>query len=130
MNSSSNYYYTKKFSGSFDQAESAIKASLSKQGFGILTEINIQTALKEKLNVDYPKYKILGACNPPLAYQALQAEPEIGLLLPCNVIVYEQENQIFISIMKPTAALGLTSNPKIAEIAKQAEQKLIQALNL
>lgn len=123
------YFFTKGFSGTFEQAEDAIRNALTEQGFGILTEIDVQATLKKKLDVDYDKYIILGACNPPFAYQALQVEPEIGLLLPCNVIVYEKEGRVSISILLPTVMLGLVNNPKITEIANQVEFKLIKALN-
>jgi uncharacterized protein (DUF302 family) len=116
------------YKGTFDEAVADIAQALQKEGFGILTQIDVRETLKKKLNVNYPKYMILGACNPPNAYKALQAEKEIGLLLPCNVIVYEDGGKVYISVMKPTAALTLSKNETVAKIAKQVESKLIAAL--
>lgn len=123
------YYITKKYQGDFSSALASIVDSLNQEGFGILTQIDVQETFKRKLNVDYSKYMILGACNPPNAYKALQAEKEIGLLLPCNVIIYEEKDSTFISIMKPTAALTLSSNSEIYQIATEVEAKLLRALN-
>ena len=122
------YYITKKYQGDFSSALASIVDSLNQEGFGILTQIDVQETFKRKLNVDYSKYMILGACNPPNAYKALQAEKEIGLLLPCNVIIYEEKDSTFISIMKPTA-LTLSSNSEISQIATEVEAKLLRALN-
>jgi uncharacterized protein (DUF302 family) len=94
-----------------DEAIARTKAALSEQGFGVLTEIDVQRTLKEKRGVAMPPYVILGACNPPLAEQALAAEPDIGLLLPCNVIVYERDGQSVIAAMDPEPVLGLVDNP-------------------
>jgi len=118
-----------KYNGTFEEAVTAITQTLEKQGFGILTQINVKEALKKKLKVDYPNYVILGACNPPNAYKALQAEKEIGLLLPCNVIVYEENGTVYIGVMKPTAALTLSRNIAVAKIAQEVESKLITALH-
>lgn len=126
--SKSNYGMTLEYSGTFKKAESSIKKELAKEGFGILTEIDVSSTLKKKLDIDYPRYKILGACNPAFAYEALKAEKEIGLLLPCNVIVYEKDNVVFVSAMLPTAALGLVDNPTVAKIAEAVEKKLKSAL--
>ena len=123
------YYITKKYQGDFSSALASIVDSLNQEGFGILTQIDVQETFKRKLNVDYSKYMILEACNPPNAYKALQAEKEIGLLLPCNVIIYEEKDSTFISIMKPTAALTLSSNSEISQIATEVEAKLLRALN-
>jgi uncharacterized protein (DUF302 family) len=124
------YYITKKYQGDFSSALTSMVDSLNQEGFGILTQIDVQETLEKKLNIDYPKYMILGACNPPNAYKALQAEKEIGLLLPCNVIIYEENGSTFISIMKPTAALTLSSSMEIAKIAGVVEAKLVNALNM
>lgn len=126
---SETYYIRKKYQGDFSSALESIVDSLNQEGFGILTQIDVQETLKRKLNLDYSKYMILGACNPPNAYKALQAEKEIGLLLPCNVIIYEEKDSTFISIMKPTAALTLSSNSEISQIATEVEVKLLRALN-
>lgn len=122
------YSIKRKYDGTFEEAVTAITQALDKQGFGILTQINVKEALKKKLNIDYPNYVILGACNPPNAYKALQAEKEIGLLLPCNVIVYEEDGTVYIGVMKPTTALMLSENVTVAKIARKVESKLIAAL--
>jgi len=124
------YFLTQEYRGSFEKAISAITQSLKNEGFGILTQIDVSKTLKQKLNVDYPQYKILGACNPTYAYKALQAEKTIGLLLPCNVIVYKDGNKVYISIMKPTAALTLSNNSKVTAVAEVVENKLINALKV
>ena len=108
----------------FAEAVRKTKYELAKEGFGILTEIDVKSALKKKLNVDYGNYLILGACNPPFAYRALQAEKEIGLLLPCNVIVYEDDNKVFVSAILPRVAMKMVENPSLADIAKKVEEKL------
>ncbi|NOY14587.1 MAG: DUF302 domain-containing protein [bacterium] len=122
------YAITKQFKGSFQEALSRITASLKEQGFGILTAVDVQQTLAEKLNVEFGRYRILGACNPPNAYKALQAEIEIGLLLPCNVIVFDRNGGIYISVIRPTRALTLSANSALQEIAKEIETKLIKAL--
>lgn len=126
---STNYGVSIFFDGDFEEAESQIRNSLLKEGFGVLTEIDVKATLKKKLNIDYPKYKILGACNPPFAYQALKAEPEIGLLLPCNVIVHEDKvGNVKVSALLPTAALSQIDNEKVGEIAGEVEEKMINVL--
>lgn len=123
------YSIKQKYNGTFENAVVDITQALQEQGFGILTQINVKETLKKKLKVDYPNYVILGACNPPNAYKALQAEKEIGLLLPCNVIVYEEDGTVYIGVMKPTAALMLSENVTVAKIARKVESKLIAALH-
>lgn len=118
-------YKFKKESGlSFEDTILRTKEVLSKEGFGILTEIDVRATLKTKLGVEYGNYIILGVCNPSLAHQALLAEKEVGLFMPCNVIIYEEDSKNFVSAMMPTVALQAISNPIIEEIAKQAEEKL------
>lgn len=114
------------FDAAVDRATEALKA----EGFGVLTTIDMQQKLKEKLNRDIRRYVILGACNPPLADRALQAELEVGLLLPCNVIVYEQDpDRTVISAMAPLAALGVVGdNPALREVAVEANDRLTRAL--
>lgn len=114
----------------FDHALSRTTEALKAEGFGVLTTIDMQQKLKEKLNRDIRKYVILGACNPPLADRALQAELEVGLLLPCNVIVYEETPQsTVVSAMAPLAALGIVGdNPALVEVAKEADARLRRAL--
>ena len=113
----------------FTDAVTKTKAALSEEGFGILTEIDVKATLKKKLNADWDNYVILGACNPPFAFQALQAEKEIGLLLPCNVIVYEDAGRVFASAIRPTVAMGKIKNPALVDIAKEIEDKLTKAIN-
>jgi uncharacterized protein (DUF302 family) len=112
-------------SGDFASAVDKVTAALKEEGFGILTQIDIKKTLKEKLDVDKRPYVILGACNPPLANQALEAEPEIGLLLPCNVIVREEEDgSVRVSFMDPGAVLALVDHPKIGELAGEVRGRL------
>ena len=106
-----------------------VKAELKKEGFGVLTEIDVKKTLKEKLNVDFKNYQILGACNPPFAYQTLQVEEEIGLLLPCNVIVYEtKDGKVKISLIDPERMVAAAGNPKLEPIAKEVKGKLEKVL--
>jgi len=123
------YGYTKQVKLSFDKAVEKVKEELSKEGFGILTEINVKDTLKEKIDVDFDNYIILGACNPSLAHKALQAEQEIGLLLPCNVIVYEKDGEVFVSGIMPTVAMGMVENEKLSCIGEEAEEKMKKVIN-
>jgi uncharacterized protein (DUF302 family) len=113
----------------FEAAVARTRDALAAQGFGILTEIDVRATLKKKLDVDFPPYVILGACNPPLAYQALSAEREIGLLLPCNVVVYHlDEGRSSVLVMDPEAAMTMSGNPAIAGVAQEARTLLAKAL--
>ena len=118
------YGYKREVSISFSEAVDKTKAELAKEGFGILTEIDVKATLKKKLNVDHEKYLIFGACNPPFALKALQAEKDIGLLLPCNVIVYEDVGAVFVSAILPTVAMGMVENPSLEDMGKTVEEKL------
>jgi uncharacterized protein (DUF302 family) len=119
------YYFSKTLNVSFDEAVTKVTEELKKEGFGILTDIDVQGALKKKLNVDFRKYRILGACNPPFAYQALQAEDKIGTMLPCNVIVQEiVEGKVEIAAIDPVASMMAIENPKLSNIAEQVQNKL------
>lgn len=119
------YYLGKTIAASFDEAVARVTAELKKEGFGVLTEIDVKKTLKAKLDVDFRPYKILGACNPPLAYRALQAEDKIGVMLPCNVIVQEvAEGQVEVAAMAPVAAMAAVGNPELQEIAEQVQAKL------
>jgi uncharacterized protein (DUF302 family) len=118
------YTYKKSVSLGYADAVAKVRDELKKEGFGVLREIDIKQTLKTKLNVDFEDYIILGACNPPLAYQALSAERDIGVLLPCNVIVYVQGGKTFVSAILPTVQLGKVGNPKLLPIAEQVENKL------
>ncbi len=113
----------------FSEAVERTKAELAKEGFGVLTEIDVAATLKKKLNIDYGKYLILGACNPPFAYQALQTEREVGLLLPCNVIVYEDSGKVTVSAILPTTAMSIVGNSALLDVAEQVEEKLQKVIN-
>ncbi len=109
----------------YEKAVEKATAALKDEGFGVLTEINVKETLKKKLDADFRRYIILGACNPPLAHRALQAEPEIGLLLPCNVVVYETEpNRSAVAAMAPISAMGIVGNPELKGVAKEADERL------
>jgi uncharacterized protein (DUF302 family) len=118
------YTYKKAVPLGYANTVAKVKEELKKEGFGVLTEIDVKQTLKAKLNVDFEDYIILGACNPPLAYQALTAERDIGVLLPCNVIIYVQDGKTFVSAVLPTVQLGKVGNPKLLPIAEQVEEKL------
>ena len=119
------YGFNTKFNGSFDDAVAKVTEELSKEGFGVLTEIDVKAVLKKKLDVEKRPYKILGACNPVLANQALTAEPDIGLLLPCNVVVREEDDgSVNVGFMDPQAVLTLVERDDIGEIAGQVREKL------
>jgi uncharacterized protein (DUF302 family) len=119
------YYFSKTLDLSFDEAITRVTDELKKEGFGVLTEIDVKATLKKKLDVDFRNYRILGACNPPFAYKALQAEPQIGLMLPCNVIVQESGNgQIVVSAINPQASMQTVENETLGEIAGQVKAKL------
>lgn len=113
----------------FEQALEQVTASLQQEGFGVLTTIDVQQTLKKKLDRDFRKYVILGACNPPLADRALHAELEIGLLLPCNVVVYEREaGTSTVAAMAPLPAMGMIGNPELESVAREADERLRRAL--
>ena len=123
------YGYKRQINIPFEEAIVKAKEELQKEGFGVLTEIDVKATLKKKLNVDYDNYIILGTCNPPFAYQALQAEKEIGLLLPCNVIVYEDGDRTFVAAIKPTTAMNMVTNGKLSEVALKVEAKLNKVID-
>ncbi len=118
------YNYKKSAPLGYADAVAKVKEELKKEGFGVLTEIDVKQTLKTKLNVDFDEYIILGACNPPLAYQALTVERDIGVLLPCNVTVYVHGGKTYISAVLPTVQLGKVGNPELLPIAEQVENKL------
>ena len=119
------YYFSKIIDASFDEAIKKATEGLKKEGFGVITEINMQTKLKEKLDVDFKRYTILGACNPTFAYKALQTEDKIGTMLPCNVLVIEQGvNKIEIAAVNPIASMQAITNPDLGEVAQEVTNKL------
>ena len=119
------YYFSKSVTSSFDQTISAVTEALKKEGFGILSEIDIKQTLKKKLDVDFRNYRILGACNPPFAYMALQAEENIGTMLPCNVIVQESANgKTSVAAINPLVSMQAVNNPELAGIANEVATRL------
>jgi len=119
------YYFNTTVSGNFEAIIEKVTQLLKKEGFGILTQIDIQQTLKNKLDVDFKKYKILGACNPPFAYEALQQEDKIGTMLPCNIIVQELEkNKIEVAAINPMVSMQAVKNEKLGNIAQQVSKKL------
>lgn len=119
------YYMSKKIDVSFQSALDRVKEELKNEGFGVLTEIDVRDTLKKKLDVEFRSYRILGACNPPFAYKALQAEEKIGLLLPCNVIVQEgSDGTVEVAAIDPAASMQTVGNPALSDIAGQVREKL------
>jgi len=124
-----NYGFTKELNIPYETIVEQIKEALKKEGFGILTQIDIQKKMKEKLGVDINKYIILGACNPPNAYQAILAEENIGLMLPCNVIVYEKGGKTVLSVIRPMVAMQMIDNEELRKIAPVVEAQLKKAFD-
>ena len=125
-----NYYFSKTVNEDFDTAIEKVTEELKKEGFGILTQIDIKETLKKKLDVDFKKYRILGACNPKFAYEALKAEDKIGTMLPCNVIVQEHENgKVEISAVDPVASMMAVKNDSLGHVATQVREKLNRVIN-
>lgn len=123
------YYSTKTINKSFEQCYDHIKSELQKEGFGVLTEIDVKETLKKKIDVDFRKYKILGACNPPFAHKALSAEENIGVLLPCNVIMQEkEEGKTQVSIVNPLVSMQAVNNEALLPVATEVSQKLQRVL--
>ena len=126
------YYFNKTLNTSFDDAVARVVTELKKEGFGVLTEIDVSEALKKKLDVDFKKYKILGACNPQFAYMALQLEDKIGTMLPCNVIVQEiSAGVVEVAAIDPIASMQAIDNPKLRSVAEQVQamlKKVIETL--
>lgn len=124
------YHFSKKVDIPFEEAIEKTTAALKEEGFGVLTEIDIKATLKKKLDEDFRKYQILGACNPPLAHQALQAEPHIGLMLPCNVIVQEHKNgEVEVSAVDPVASMQAIDNDKLGDIAGEVSYLLKKVID-
>jgi uncharacterized protein (DUF302 family) len=119
------YYFSKTLNGDFNSIIDKVTSALKTEGFGVLTEIDVKETLKKKLDVDFKKYKILGACNPPFAYKALQAEDKIGTMLPCNVTVIEQDNgTVEVSAVDPVASMQSIKNQSLASVANEVRDKL------
>ena len=123
------YGFVKELNMSFDQAVERVTENLKNHGFGIITTIDIKEKLKEKLGIDFKRYVILGACNPASAHKAIEAEENIGLMLPCNVIVYEKEEKVIVSAIKPTIAMQMIDNAELNEIAEDIETKIKQVID-
>jgi uncharacterized protein (DUF302 family) len=115
------YKFKKEISLPFDEAEKVATEELKKKGFGILTRIDVKEKFKEKLGIDFPNYVILGACNPPYAHKAILAEEDIGLLLPCNVAIYEKKGRTVLAVIKPTTGMGMIENEELRQIATEVE---------
>jgi uncharacterized protein (DUF302 family) len=122
------YGFRKQLDAPFEKVVEDVTARLKEQGFGVLTTIDVQAKFKEKLGIDFEKYVILGACNPANAHKAIQAEQDIGLLLPCNVIVYENDGGTVVSIIKPTVAMQMIDNRELKAIAEKVEAKLAHVI--
>ena len=119
------YYFNKTITSDFESVKKNVIAELEKEGFGILTEVDVQATFKKKLDIDFRKYQILGACSPKFAHKAIEAEDKIGTMLPCNVIIQELEDgQIEVAAINATASMQAVENNKVAEVAKQISAKL------
>ena len=124
------YYFSKTIDTSFEEALTKVTDELKKEGFGILTEIDVRETLKKKLDINFQKYKILGACNPPFAYKALQAENKIGMLLPCNVVVQElPDGKVEVAAIDPVQSMQVVENPALKIVADQIQAKLRSVIN-
>jgi uncharacterized protein (DUF302 family) len=124
------YYFSKTKKVSFEEAVEKVKDELKKEGFGILTEIDVKETLKQKLDVDFRKYRILGACNPPFAHKALMAEDKIGTMLPCNVVVQELSSGVVeVAAVDPVASMQAVGNPALEQVANQIQAKLRKAVD-
>jgi uncharacterized protein (DUF302 family) len=122
------YGFSKTVDMSYEQTIEKVTAELKKEGFGVLTSIDVKETLKQKINVDFKKYTILGACNPPIAHRALMEEEDLGLLLPCNVIVYEKDGKTRVSIFDPMVMTWIMENDNIKPIATEVQEKLQRVL--
>lgn len=122
------YYFTTTVDLDFDEAIARVTETLKEEGFGILTEIDVQETLKKKLDVDFRRYRILGACNPPFAHRALQAEPMIGTMLPCNVVVQERDGKVEVTAVDPLASMAAVQNEELGAIAYEVRERLQRAI--
>ena len=130
MEKAKEYSFTTVLNTSYEDAISKITEALKEEGFGVLTEIDVKATLKKKLGVDFRKYAILGACNPPYAHRTLQADLDVGLLLPCNVIVYETDDKkAYVSAINPVSALEVIKSEELRKIAKEVSEKLKRVID-
>jgi uncharacterized protein (DUF302 family) len=123
------YGYKREVKCGYPEAVTKIKEELKKEGFGVLSEIDVKDTLKKKLNVDFDNYVILGACNPPFAYQALQVMKDVGLMMPCNVVVFSDQDRTYVAAALPTVLLGLVQKNQLKGLADQIEAKLKKAVD-
>jgi uncharacterized protein (DUF302 family) len=122
------YFFSKTLDLSMDEADAAVRDALKAKGFGVLTEIDIKATLKKKLDVDFRPYRILGACNPPLAYKALQSEAHIGLMLPCNVILQETDGGVEVAAVDPVASMQAVENDSLGDVAMDVQGRLREVI--
>jgi len=124
------YYFSRKVKGPFEDVENRVRIALKEEGFGVLTEIDVRETLKKKLDVDFRKYRILGACNPPFAYKALQVEDKIGTMLPCNVIVQEVgTDEVEVAAIDPIASMQAVKNEALQPVADEVQRKLKKVID-
>lgn len=128
MSVSTRYTFGTRLHGSVGDVRPRVEAALRAEGFGVLTEIDVQATMKSRLGIDRPPYVILGACNPPLAHRAIEAEPSVGVLLPCNVVLRDDDGDTIVEAMDPQAALGLVESPGVASVATEARERLLRAI--
>ncbi len=122
------YTFETRLVGTIDATRPRVEAALKQEGFGVLTEIDVRATLAAKLGVEWPPYVILGACNPPLAHRALQADPSVGALLPCNVVLREAAGETIVEAIDPLSALGIVDHPGVAPVAHEARERLERAI--
>lgn len=123
-----NYGITKTVNLSYEEAIEKVTEELKKEGFGVLTTIDVKETFKKKLDVDFDKYIILGACNPPFAYEALKAEMQIGLLMPCNIIIYEKDGKTIVSAFNPATIAAVSNNENLNELSAKLNEKIYKVL--
>jgi len=123
-----NYGNKRQVNLTYETAVEKTRGALKKEGFGIITEIDVKAVVKNKLNIDFDNYIILGACNPTFAHKALELEKDLGLLMPCNVVVYEDKGKTFVVSTRPTITMDVVGNPQLAPVAAQVEEKLKKAI--
>ncbi len=128
MTTLSKYTFGTRLAGTVSDVRPRVEAALKAEGFGVLTEIDVQATMKAKLGIDQPPYVILGACNPPLAHRALEADPSVGALLPCNVVLRADGADTVVEAMDPEAALGIVESPAIEPVAREARERLERAI--